>query len=239
MCSINHDKKCVFIHIPKTAGIYVRSVLSKNYDFNLYLFQRPDHKEYCETNTDLEYNEKQDLYFANKIHGIINYYKTSEYLNKLMDMDDEKWDSYYKFCFVRDPYDKFVSGWNYVQETHKMNIDFDVFIKYETILSEDEYFHTFLPQNVHIMNEKNEVYVNKICKFENLENDLEEVLIHIGFSKEEICHDKNKKPNKRKHEHYKKYYNNETLNVINTKFKKDFELLDYKKYDNIDDFTST
>ena len=39
--------------------------------------------------------------------------------------------------------------------------------------------------------------------------------------------------------HYKKYYNNETLNVINTKFKKDFELLDYKKYDNIDDFTST
>jgi hypothetical protein len=38
MCSINHDLKALFIHIPKTAGIYIRSTLEKNYDFDLFYF---------------------------------------------------------------------------------------------------------------------------------------------------------------------------------------------------------
>ena len=238
MCSINHEKKAIFIHIPKTAGIYIRTQLLNNYDFELYLFQRPDHEEYCKTNLNLEYDKNNmEFYFANKIHGIINYYKTSKYLNKLMDMDDEKWDSYYKFCFVRNPYDRFVSGWNYIQEVKKTNIDFETFIKYENILSEDEYFHTFLPQHVHIENEKNEMYINKFCKFENLESELKEVLIHIGFDESEIFHNKtNNNINKRKHNYYKNYYNSQTLNIINKKFEKDFKLLNYVKYDDINDF---
>ena len=50
MCSINHEKKAIFIHIPKTAGMYIRSVLSEYYNFEIYLFKRPDHEIFCKTN---------------------------------------------------------------------------------------------------------------------------------------------------------------------------------------------
>ena len=36
MCSINHDLKAIFIHIPKTAGTYLADVLHKNYGFKKY-----------------------------------------------------------------------------------------------------------------------------------------------------------------------------------------------------------
>ena len=120
MCSINHDKKSIFFHIGKTAGIYIRNSLSDHYNFNLYLLKRPDHKEYCSTDIRLNNNL---TFCTNK--GIVQYYKTSEYLTDYMDMDETKWNEYFKFCFVRNPYDRAVSGWNYLMETEKLNIDFD------------------------------------------------------------------------------------------------------------------
>ena len=47
MCSINHDKKAIFIHIPKTAGCYIRENLSRHYGFTTFLSERVDHIEYC------------------------------------------------------------------------------------------------------------------------------------------------------------------------------------------------
>ena len=47
MCSINHDKKAIFIHIPKTGGSYVADILEKHYGFKKYYLQRPDHNSFC------------------------------------------------------------------------------------------------------------------------------------------------------------------------------------------------
>ena len=107
MCSINHDKKAIFIHIPKNGGSYIASLLSKNYGFKNYYLKRPDHKEFC-----LGLDKSVDKH-ENKIHGTLIYYKTSPYINKLMGMDIDKWNNYYIFTFIRNPYDRIVSGWNY------------------------------------------------------------------------------------------------------------------------------
>ena len=37
MCSINHDLKAIFIHIPKTAGTYIANHLDEYYGFKTYL----------------------------------------------------------------------------------------------------------------------------------------------------------------------------------------------------------
>ena len=90
MCSINHEKKAIFIHIPKTAGSYLAEVLQKNYGFKNYYLQRPDHKQFCfHIDNSVKYHE-------NKIHGTIVYYKTSKYLNRIMGMNEEKWNTYHK-----------------------------------------------------------------------------------------------------------------------------------------------
>mgnify|MGYP000557127304 CR=1 FL=1 len=106
MCSINHDIGAIFYHIPKTAGIYIRTTLEKYYGFDIYLLKRPDHEIFCDTN--LKYNNKQLSFCCNK--GVCVNYKTSPELNEIMDMDEDKWKKYKKFCVVRNPYEKAISA---------------------------------------------------------------------------------------------------------------------------------
>ena len=223
MCSINHEKKAIFIHIPKTAGIYIRSTLTEKYGFDLFCSRRPDHIDFCKTN--LRLNKNQDLSFCTT-EGIINYYKTSKTLSKLMDMDDDKWDSYFKFCFVRNPYNRILSGWNYICETQHLNIGFKRYVELKDIVSENEYFHVFLPQSKHLFNEKNEKYMDFIGRFEHLEDDFKEILLKIGFKEHEINHDSSRKPNKRPHSSINKVINDQQLlDKVNEICQPDFDVL--------------
>ena len=96
MCSINHDLKAIFIHIPKTAGSYMADILHKHYGFKNYYITRPDHQQFCRGyDNSIKSHE-------NKIHGTLMYYKTSPHCNQIMGMTPEKWDTYYKFCFIRN-----------------------------------------------------------------------------------------------------------------------------------------
>jgi hypothetical protein len=230
MCSVNHEKKAIFIHIPKTAGIYIRSSLEKYYGFETFLCNRDDHIEYCSTNINL--NKDKPLTFCNN-KSILQYYKTSKQLTNMMDLNDEKWKDYYKFCFARNPYSRIVSGWNYIQETEKLNIDFDVYLTYKNIVNENEYSHVFLPQSEHIYDENQNYFMNYVGEFENLENEFKTILSNIGFNEKEINHDTTNK-NKREHGSYKKYYSQESLNIVNEIYKKDFNKLKYPKINNIE-----
>jgi len=234
MCSINHDKKAMFFHIPKTAGIYIRTSLQKYYDFDLYLLNRNDHIEFCNTNP--KYNDNNKLSFCcNK--GVVNYYKSSKYLNEIMEMDDEKWNEYFKFCVVRNPYEKAISAWNYIMETEMLNIDFDKYLTFKDIVSENEYWHIFLSQYDNMLDENGIMIVNHTIKYENLEEELEKTLLSIGFDK--ITHNNKKMKNVREHKPYKEYYTQESLDIINGIYEKDFEFFGYKKFTNIDDFLNS
>lgn len=224
MCSINHEKKAIFIHIPKTAGIYIRQTLTNHYGFDLYLSKRPDHITFCKTN--LALNKNQQLYFANSAEGVINYYKTSKELSDLMNMDDHKWDTYFKFCFVRNPYERIISGWNYICQVHHLNIGFKKYLSLKNIVNEEEYFHVFLPQSKQLFNEKNEKYIDFIGRFEYLEDDFKEILLKIGFDENEINHDPSEKKNERPHKSANIIISDqELLDKVNEICQPDFDVL--------------
>jgi hypothetical protein len=225
MCSINHEKKAIFIHIPKTAGSYLAEVLQKNYGFKNYYLQRPDHKQFC------FHKDNSVKYHENKIHGTIVYYKTSKYLNHIMNMNEEKWNTYHKFCFVRNPFDRIVSGWNYC---NKYNIEFDKFINFDFGSNSFDYWHTFMPQYRHIINEKGEKFIDFIGYFENIEEDLKVVLNKLNLK---VTH----KPfikNKSNHDNYLKYYmkdadadaaNDELIEKVIKICNEDFNNFNYNK----------
>ena len=237
MCSINHVKKAIFIHNPKVAGIYIRSTLSSYYDFELFLLQRDDHYEYCDTDQKKnDYNKYIEPYFANNNKGVYNYYSTSKYLCNLMMMDNDKWNNYKKIIFIRNPYERIVSAWNYIMEVHKLNIDFDKYIFLEDIVSEDEYFHVFMPQFKNMIDENGKMIIDYIGNFENLEEDLKKILIQIGFNENEIIHKKTNKMNQRLKKNYKIFYSSQKiLDKVNQLYELDFKNLKFKKVNTLEE----
>ena len=226
MCSINHDLKAIFIHIHKTAGTTIAINLKKYYGFNTYYLRRPDHERFC-----FDKKKKAYINYENRIHGVINYFKTSPYLNKKMGMNQEKWDKYYKFCFIRNPYDRIVSAWNHV---NRFNIPFKKFLNLKNICNDVEFMHMFMPQYRSMINEKGKNYINFIGLFENLDHDFNKILKNIGIV--DIKHNKEYKLNVRNHKPFYEYYDQEVLNKVNILMNEDFKNLNYNKINNIDNF---
>jgi len=235
MCSINHDKKVIFIHIPKTGGTFIRENLEKYYGFKFYVIKRADHDIFCNiTKLDKERNKEFNDFVANRKHGILKYAKTSNYINRMINMNNEKWKSYKIFCFVRNPYDRLISGWNFLKSKHGINSSFEEFIFKEEVVSDFEYIHSFMSQYDNMIDENNEFKINYLGKFENIEEDFKNILLKLGFSEHEIKHDKEKK-NNFKHPSYKELINTqEILNKVNLICQKDFDNFFYKKMESID-----
>lgn len=210
MCSINHSKEAIFIHIPKNGGSYIAEILTKHYGFKNYYLRRPDHSVFC-GGIDKSVDKHE-----NRIHGTLIYYKTSPYINRIMGMTPEKWDSYFIFTFSRNPYDRIISGWNYC---NRQNILFKEYLNMYTYISAYDYWHVFMTQTRHLIDTNGKMRCDYIGKLENMEADLNHVLGLLGFN---IIH----KPfikNARQHDNYNTYYDDETREIVKKLMKEDIE----------------
>jgi Sulfotransferase family len=236
MIYINHDKKAIFIHIPKTGGSYIGPTLEKYYGFNSYLTlianRRPDHDIICREGTFrkvLTGNNTYDNSFFNKFVGLLTYCKTSDYFNKEMNMDEEKWKSYTKFCFIRNPYDRALSGWRHFNKILNLNIDFNNYINRPNLLnniSDIEYGHIFMSQKRQIQDINGLCGIDLIGRFENLESDLRIILNCIGFY--QIVHPIKKVnvSNENGSEEFSMEY--KTIKKLNELFADDFDVFHYR-----------
>lgn len=237
MIYINHNKKAIFIHIPKTGGSYIGPTLVKYYGFISYLSvivnRRPDHNELCKTHlikSKLTGNKLYDTSFFNKLIGLLIYCKTSDYLNAKMNMDEIKWNTYTKFCFIRNPYDRVLSGWKHFDTILNKNSDLFTYINqnpFSTNISDIEYGHIFMSQKKQIEDINGECGVDIIGRFEYLEEDFKTILKRIGFDK--ILHVETKKNVSNENPNNPIAFQAKTVKRINELFVEDLDLFHYKK----------
>ena len=145
---------------------------------------------------------------------------------KRIEIGKNQFNAYFKFGFVRNPWDRVVSL--YLREgglSMKDKMTFDEFvewIKYSSSTCIHPVPHT--NQLDWFVDPHGNVLADFIGKFENIQRDWEFVAAKLGLPKE-LPH-KNKKTHKRKH--YTEYYSGKTKKIIEHKFKVDIEHFQYR-----------
>ena len=236
MLLINHEKKAIYLHIPKTAGTYIAQQLMRHYGFTSYLStllkRRPDHEVFCNTS---QYKfvptktGKNNFTFYNKLYGLLVYCKTSDYINNICNMNEEKWRTYTKFCFIRNPYDRAQSGVNYISKTLKNTLSLVDYLNLNPLDVPDiEHGHVFMPQKKQIEDVDGTCGVDIIGRFENLEEDFRKILGMIGFGT--ILHTPTKVNVTNHTESDEIKIPVAAVKRINELFKEDFELFHYKQF---------
>lgn len=260
MCSINHELKAIYIHVPKCGGSFVGGILRNYYNFESIRLPHEKHKDFNSLfddnfekvvqNESNEPNEDEFDYcchhksygdpWTTTEHGILRYNSSSKLYNYAMEMTEEKWRDYKKFTIIRNPYDKFISAWKFINKCMKKRKTDAVVLTLDEYLNKSKtelydyckfaYSHSHITTYDHLLDVNDELNIDYIGGLENLNEDLCNILLKIGVDK--IKHRKeleeNKKYNATEHAAYVEYYDDNTLEKVNEILQKDFDA--FKQY---------
>ena len=135
-------------------------------------------------------------------------------------LNKKKFKDYQKIAVVRNPWDRMVSRYFYSKKISAKfkDVTFDEFVNFD------------IRNNMHVLNQyrfctkdKTNFCIDKIIKFENLNNDFDEVSLGI-FGKKGLL----KHSNSTEYGKYRDYYNAELKDKIYSNFKKDLNFFDYE-----------
>jgi len=212
---ISKDSKCIFVHIPKTAGTSIEKMI------------------------------QGERY----IKGWSSHQKIYEYQN------DNKFNQYFKFSFVRNPYERILSVFNYYKHkgnnkeliyqpkkilnyfykkmtTNKIfDIDiskrmphaFDKFCELHIKEKLDFYGRNALDTQISFLKINNNIEVDFIGRFEQLEKDIAYIKNYLGI-KASLGHQRKTKSRL----HYSSFYNEFSKKIIKEAYGEEIELFKYR-----------
>jgi len=212
---INNEYKFIFIHIPKTSGTRLNTVIKKKYPMSIQLI-------YVDKDTGID---------CMHLHSDV----LDKYIKKhLLHLSDKKYydnyskEKYNKFCIVRNPYNKIYSAWHSLKKRYGYD-NVNDFIKYK--LSKEYIYDTdntnrdakahFRPQYTFVYNNDKQLIVDYIIIYEKLNEDIKEVNKLFVLDIPTYANDNISKS-------YIDRLNMESITKINLLYKDDFELLGYK-----------
>lgn len=127
---------------------------------------------------------------------------------------------YFRFSVVRNPWDRFVSGWKYLPATRDRSLR-DVL----TNLPREgrDYRHLTRPQHTILYDENGRLIVDYLMRFESLQHDFDEVCKIIGKPTRRLpqVNSTNRSP-------YIEYFDDETREMFQRHFGRDIELFGYE-----------
>jgi chondroitin 4-sulfotransferase 11 len=186
---------------------------------------------------------------GSSIHQMFDYSVSRPYIDKFdrerdhftaLDYKEHvpDYNDYFKFAFVRNPWDKLVSeylffkfGTDLWKPPHRIidpkNLSFKEFIVNIQGINLDKHTHYskshYIPQTNYILDENLDICVDFIGRFEHFPRDLQVVYNKINIPLPGIPH-----KNKTKHRHYAEYYDDETRELAAKKYARDIEYFGYE-----------
>lgn len=210
---ISHKNKFIFLKTKKTAGTSIEISLSRYCGEKDILTPLAPEDE--------KLRERFGIKPRNYLNPItnkpkfFNHYKATK-VKKLI--GDKVWNTYYKFSFDRNPWDKVISHYYFRTEKSKQNISFEEFVQLKKYQGAYNY-------PIYTINDQ--IAVDYLGKYETLEDDLFKICKEIG-----VVFDgwlpKAKGGYRKDQRHYRTQYNNLQKLLIENYFKKEIDLLGYK-----------
>ncbi len=215
---ISHDNKFIFIAIPKTGTTSLQEVLKNKLK-----------------------GSKYKIYTSNiPKNGFTKHMTITEVKNLI---DKQKFNSYLKFAFVRNPYDIVVSWYTYLYRLNKK--DNPDLMKQEFYQARSTFGMTFEDfirnrkdiwgkscQHKYITDGNGNLLVNRILKYENYNRALINIgrKVGINITNEDIVKKNESKYRKTLGKKYNNYFKNIKLKkIVYESLKKDFNMFEYDK----------
>ena len=197
---LSFHKRFLFVHIPKTAGNSIQSVLRYYSEDELVALRK-------------EQDGIERFGLRNPKYKIKKHSKLSEYRDAL---GDEQFRNLYKFTCVRNPWDRMVSYYfTPTQNTETWNRK-----KFRGIISKALSVADYLRLTE---NEQDPfANVDYIMRFENLADDFRAVCGRLGISPPTLP-----QYNRSNRKHYSKYYDDELRELVRSRFAAEIERFGY------------
>ncbi len=213
---ISHKHKFIFFKTRKTAGSSIQVALGEHCGENDIITGQ--YRKGIDDNSHSA-GLNMDKFYTNHPHPELIPTKTFIENN----IGKDVWDSYFKFAFIRNPYDIAVSRytWERKKRNRKDEIsieDFRSWVKNRELTNED-WLYKYIATN-------NGLELDFIGRYENLNNDLDYICEKIGLPKLNLGFLKSGFRDKKLK--YTEYYDNETKNLVNDFFNIDLNLFNYK-----------
>lgn len=221
---ISHQYKCIFIHIPKCAGTSIEKVLGH---YTLYDGRRKqDHRSLRMIERPVPYIKLLDSdNFIDYLRTIKYYFKPQLNPYNKFNLKKDQYSTYYKFTFVRNPWDRAFSWYKNVMrdEVHSKDLGLVNNISFEDFLKGNIGVRALRPQTYWIKDYNGNINMDFIGKFENLQNDFNVVAETLNLTQFQLPHEL-KSDNKS----YKEFYSDKTKDIVWDFYKEEIKLFDYE-----------
>ena len=198
---ISKSKKFIFIHVPKTGGNSIQNILL-NYSDDYIIVKEKTNEGLIER-----------FEISGKIFGIHKHSTGAEYRRLWNSKVYGDYNDYYKFGVIRNPWERLISlyftknadraGWN--------RGGFISLIKNKPL--------QWRPMSDFLSN----AGLNKIIKFENINDEFAEVCSGFNIASVKLPH-----LNKTNRGHYTEYYDQELLDIVYKYYRDDINNFNYK-----------
>lgn len=204
---VSHKYKLIFLSNPKTGSTSVRNTL----------------------------NSISEIKSGITDKSLFHHLKAKDAKKYLINKNLDIWNDYVSFTTIRNPYARAVSNYFYSKpdkngkhyyeaeydETTALHIDFNLWLKLK--INEEGFIPGLLSYEEFCCDENGNNLVDIVIPIEKIDEELPKILKPLGF-------DYNKEvpiTNKTTHKRYQDYFNEESVELIKRKYKKDIELGNY------------